>query len=143
MWSGSEVCFLVATTRCCACRRTLIPLPYGMPTELLSAVFHPDAGIGSSAQKFREVTEAYDVLSDPQRRQDHDVDLARSRAHFRVQPEPLIPHTPTHDAFRPFHVPPEPLTPVTPRRVLSSVYGIDQEIARMFQMMEDAFGQIW
>ena len=105
--------------------------------------FHPDAGIGSSAQKFREVTEAYDVLSDPQRRQDHDVDLARSRAHFHVQPEPLIPQTPTHDAFRPFHVPPEPLTPVTPRRVLSSVYGIDQEIARMFQMMEDAFGQIW
>jgi molecular chaperone DnaJ len=42
--------------------------------------FHPDAGIGSSAQKFREVTEAHDVLSDPQRRQDHDVDLARSRA---------------------------------------------------------------
>lgn len=105
--------------------------------------FHPDAGIGSSAQKFREVTEAYDVLSDPQRRQDHDVDLARSRAHFRVHLEPLIPQTPTHVAFRPFHVPPEPLTPVTPRRVLPSVYGIDQEIARMFQMMEDAFGQIW
>jgi curved DNA-binding protein CbpA len=105
--------------------------------------FHPDAGIGSSAQKFREVTEAYDVLSDPQRRQDHDVDLARSRAHFRVQPEPLIPQTPTHVVFRPFHVPPEPLIPVTPRRVLPSAYGIDQEIARMFQMMEDAFGQIW
>src|SRR6201984_3701537 len=99
--------------------------------------FHPDAGIGSSAQKFREVTEAYDVLSDPQRRQDHDVDLARSRAHFRVQPEPLIPQTPTHVVFGPFHVHPEPLIPVTPRRVLPSAYGIDQEIARMFQMMED------
>ena len=47
--------------------------------------FHPDAGIGSSAQKFREVTEAYDVLSDPQRRHDHDIDLARSRAHSHVR----------------------------------------------------------
>ena len=105
--------------------------------------FHPDAGIGSSAQKFREVTEAYDVLSDPQRRQDHDVDLARSRAPFRVQPEPLIPQTPTHVVYGPFYVPPEPLIPVTPRRVLPSAYEIDQEIARMFQMMEDVFGRIW
>jgi len=105
--------------------------------------FHPDAGIGSSAQKFREVTEAYDVLSDPQRRQDHDVDLARSRAHFRVQPEPLIPQTPTHVVFRPFRVPPEPLISEISRRAVPSAFGIDQEIARVFQMMEDVFGQIW
>lgn len=85
--------------------------------------FHPDAGIGSSAQKFREVTEAYDVLSDPQRRQDHDANLARSRAHSRVRPEPLIPETPRH--IRP------------------SAFGIDQEFVRMFRMMEDLFGQIW
>ena len=87
--------------------------------------FHPDAGIGSSAQKFREVTEAYDVLSDPQRRHDHDIDLARSRAHSHVRPEPLIPKTPRHVVF---HHP---------------AFGIDQEIVRMFQMMEDMFGQIW
>jgi curved DNA-binding protein CbpA len=105
--------------------------------------FHPDAGIGSSAQKFREVTEAYDVLSDPQRRQVHDVDLARSRADFRVQPEPLIPQTPTHGVFRPFHLPPEPLIPETPRRVVPSAFGFDQEMARMVQIMENAFGQIW
>jgi curved DNA-binding protein CbpA len=87
--------------------------------------FHPDAGIGSSAQKFREVTEAYDVLSDPRRRQDHDDDLARSRTHSRVPPEPLIPPTPRHVVFR------------------RSAFRIDQEIVRMFQMMEDMFGQIW
>jgi curved DNA-binding protein CbpA len=85
--------------------------------------FHPDAGIGSSAQKFREVTEAYDVLSDPERRQDHDVDLARSRASFRVRPELLIPETPRH--IRP------------------SAFGIDQEFVRMFQMMEEMLRQIW
>jgi molecular chaperone DnaJ len=49
--------------------------------------YHPDAGSGSSPQKFRDATEAYDVLSDPQRRHEHDIDLARSRAHSRVQPE--------------------------------------------------------
>ena len=87
--------------------------------------FHPDAGIGSSPQKFREVTEAYDVLSDPHRRQDHDDDLARSRAHSHVRPEPLIPETPRHVVFR------------------RSAFGIDQEIVRMFQMMEDMIRQIW
>ena len=87
--------------------------------------FHPDAGVGSSAEKFREVAEAYDVLSDPQRRHDHDIDLARSRAHSHVRPEPLIPKTPRHVVFR------------------HPAFGIDQEIVRMFQMMEDMFGQIW
>ncbi len=91
----------------------------------LARRFHPDAGIGSSAQKFRDVTEAYDVLSDPQRRQNHDDDLARSRAHSRVLPEPLIPEKPRHAAFP------------------NSAFGIDEEIARMFQMMEDMFGQSW
>jgi len=87
--------------------------------------FHPDAGIGSSAQKFREVTEAYDVLSDPQRRHHHDIDLARSRAHSYAPPEPLIPEKPRHVVFR------------------RSAFGIDPEIVRMFQVMEDMFGQIW
>src|ERR1700756_898272 len=88
--------------------------------------FHPDAGTGSSVQKFREVTEAYGVLSDPQRRQDHDVDLARSRTpysrtHYHVAPEPLIPETPRHVVFR------------------SSAFAMDEQIIRMFRMMEDIF----
>ena len=29
--------------------------------------YHPDAGVGSSAKKFRDVTEAYDFLIDPRR----------------------------------------------------------------------------
>jgi curved DNA-binding protein CbpA len=87
--------------------------------------FHPDAGIGSSAQKFREVTEAYDVLSDPQRRHEHDIDLARSRAHSHVRPEPLIPETPVRVVLRP------------------AALGIDEQMVRMFQMIEDMFGQVW
>lgn len=111
--------------------------------RILVRRFHPDAGVGSSAQKFREVTEAYGVLSDPQRRQDHDVELARSRTHSRIQPEPLIPETPTHVGFRPFHLSPEPLIPEPPRHIRPAAFGIDQEIVRMFEMIEEMFGQNW
>lgn len=69
--------------------------------------------------------EAYDVLSDPERRHKHDIDLARSRAHSHVRPEPLIPERPTHVRFR------------------HSSFGVEGEIVRVFQMLDDIFGQIW
>jgi curved DNA-binding protein CbpA len=93
--------------------------------RILVRRFHPDAGIGSSVQKFRDATEAYDVLSDPQRRREHDIDLARSRTRLDVQPEPLIPAHPTHVQFR------------------HSPFGLEDEIVRVFQMLDDMFGQIW
>ncbi|HTT20795.1 MAG TPA: J domain-containing protein [Candidatus Sulfotelmatobacter sp.] len=93
--------------------------------RILVRRFHPDAGIGSSAQKFRDVTEAYDVLSDPERRREHDIDLARSRTHAHVRPEPLIPETPRQASFRP------------------SPFGVDREIDRMFRLFEDMFEEMW
>jgi DnaJ-class molecular chaperone len=93
--------------------------------RILVRRFHPDAGIGSSVRKFRDATEAYDVLSDPKRRREHDIDLARSRAHPHVQPEPLIPERPAHIRFR------------------HSPFAVEDEIVRVFQMFEDMFGQIW
>ncbi len=94
--------------------------------------YHPDAGIGSSAQKFRDVTEAYDVLIDPRRRREHDVDLARSRAHPNVQPEPLIPESPSHIRFYtsavPFH---------------HSAFGFERQIENLFQMFNDIFERMW
>src|SRR4029077_10500227 len=93
--------------------------------RILVRRFHPDAGIGSSVQKFRDATEAYDVLSDPQRRREHDIDLARSRTRLHVRPEPLIPEHPTNVQFR------------------HSRFGVEDEIVRVFQMFEDMFGQIW
>jgi DnaJ-class molecular chaperone len=93
--------------------------------RVLAHRYHPDAGSGSSSQKFRDATEAYDVLSDPQRRHEHDIDLARSRVHSRVQPEPLFPERPTHVQIR------------------HSPFGVEDEIVRVFQMFEDIFGQIW
>lgn len=41
--------------------------------------YHPDVGTGSSPEKFREVTEAYETLIDPLRRRIYDQSLNRSR----------------------------------------------------------------
>jgi curved DNA-binding protein CbpA len=37
--------------------------------------YHPDAGAGSSEQRFREIVEAYETLSDPNRRREYDASL--------------------------------------------------------------------
>jgi curved DNA-binding protein CbpA len=41
--------------------------------------YHPDAGEGSSSTEFRRVVEAYETLSDPERRLVYDRALQRSR----------------------------------------------------------------
>jgi curved DNA-binding protein CbpA len=41
--------------------------------------YHPDAGAGASSDAFRAVVEAYDTLNDPERRQQYDRALQRSR----------------------------------------------------------------
>jgi DnaJ-class molecular chaperone len=61
--------------------------------------YHPDTGIGSSADKFRAVVNAYGVLSDPQTRRDYDVTLARSRSRNVNVPEPLIPPKPNAETI--------------------------------------------
>ncbi len=53
--------------------------------------YHPDAGSGSSPQRFREIVEAYETLSDPERRRTYDAGLRT------VSPrivEPLTPDRP-------------------------------------------------
>jgi curved DNA-binding protein CbpA len=93
--------------------------------RVLARRYHPDSGSGSSAQKFRDVAEAYAVLGDPQRRREHDIDLARSRAHTHVRPEPLMPDRPTNVTFR------------------HSAWGFDREVEMIFQIFEQMFKQIW
>ena len=100
--------------------------------RVLARRYHPDANVGSSAPKFRDVTEAYDVLIDPQRRREHDIDLARSRAHSRVRPEPLIPDRPTHVPFQASAV-----------RFHHSAPGLEREIESIFQIFEAMFEQVW
>jgi curved DNA-binding protein CbpA len=68
----------------------------------LARQYHPDAGAGSSVERFRQVVDAYETLSDPVRRRAHDYSLAGSRIQpmspQRVgvwfAPEPLISESP-------------------------------------------------
>ena len=51
---------------------------------------HPDIGPGGSAEKFRQITEAYEVLRDPDRREAYDRSLAIP-IRVATPPEPLRP----------------------------------------------------
>jgi curved DNA-binding protein CbpA len=46
----------------------------------LARRYHPDAGEGSSAERFRELVIAYETLNDPRRRGDYDRVLRNRRA---------------------------------------------------------------
>jgi curved DNA-binding protein CbpA len=55
----------------------------------LARRYHPDAGPGSSTVEFQRVLEAYETLSDPERRRIYDSQLQVSRARRRVFAEPI------------------------------------------------------
>ena len=52
--------------------------------------YHPDAGEGSSAEKFRQLVEAYTTLNDPLRRRLYDRTLYGTRPSGRAVVEPLV-----------------------------------------------------
>jgi curved DNA-binding protein CbpA len=52
----------------------------------LARRYHPDAGRGSSSDRFREVSEAYETLGNPERRRAYDRSL---RPRMRVPVEPM------------------------------------------------------
>jgi len=58
--------------------------------RILARRYHPDSGAGSSAEKFRQVAEAYETLSDPRRRQVYDHSLQQVRPLAIVPVEPMI-----------------------------------------------------
>lgn len=65
----------------------------------LARQYHPDVGIGSSTNRFREAMEAYRTLSDPVRRRQHDSDLVAPTLSRRVVAESLF--DPAMSPFRP------------------------------------------
>jgi curved DNA-binding protein CbpA len=83
----------------------LLGIPHDADSDTIRSAFralarryHPDAGEGSSAEKFREVLVAYETLNDPTRRGAYDRILQNRRPptlpiveslRARVVPEPL------------------------------------------------------
>ncbi len=71
----------------------------------LAKTYHPDHYKGNSRQ-FQDIQEAYDVLSDPDRRKVHDVQMQNVRPAprkpvFSGPLEPLIPEPRGESFFRP------------------------------------------
>jgi curved DNA-binding protein CbpA len=67
--------------------------------RVLARRYHPDAGEGSSAERFREVLAAYETLNDPARRWHYDRAL-QERPVPRLQVvEPLRPHAAPESMF--------------------------------------------
>ncbi len=54
----------------------------------LAKKYHPDAGTGSSSERFRSIQDAYDILSDPRRRAEYDR-LLRRQEQRPVRTAPL------------------------------------------------------
>ena len=73
----------------------------------LAKTYHPDHYKGNS-RPFQDIQEAYDVLSDPDRRKAHDVQMQNARPVprkpvFSGPLEPLIPVSEGESFFRPAH----------------------------------------
>jgi curved DNA-binding protein CbpA len=66
----------------------------------LARQYHPDVGTGSSSEKFRAVTEAYETLIDPLRRRTYDQSLSRPKK-IPVHVEPLQANPPRHQPIPP------------------------------------------
>jgi curved DNA-binding protein CbpA len=78
----------------------------------LARQYHPDVGSGSSSEKFREVTEAYETLIDPLRRKVYDQSLnypkripihaeplRANRQPYRYRSSPITTRPPSPDHF--------------------------------------------
>jgi curved DNA-binding protein CbpA len=68
----------------------------------LARRYHPDTGAGSSAERFRKITEAYETLIDVSRRSDYDRSLRGRAVPMFAPAEPMVAPVPV--AWRRFDV---------------------------------------
>ena len=95
----------------------------------LARQHHPDVGRGSSAEKFREVTEAYETLIDPLRRKVYDQSLNYPKR-IPIHVEPLRPNRQRYRS-----------SPITTRPLSPDHFALDfaQLVDRMFAAFEEEF----
>ena len=67
----------------------------------LARRYHPDAGAGSSVEKFRQIFEAYETLRDPLQRAAYDVSLRAPLVRTQTILEPLRPEPTRSERLRP------------------------------------------
>jgi curved DNA-binding protein CbpA len=105
--------------------------------RMLVRRYHPDRGAGSSAEKFRQVNEAYATLIDPTSRRSYDLSLGWTEAQVPVRIEPMA--TPSglfrqEDAgvFGRFTPAPEPF-------VFPNSIGFDEFLGRRLRSLDELF----
>jgi curved DNA-binding protein CbpA len=93
----------------------------------LARRYQPDVGAGSSAAEFRRVLEAYETLSDPDRRRRHDEQL-------RLRPAVIPESIGSHVRAEPLFVRPTASSGFgsSPRRVVRSV-SIEDLFEQLFR----------
>ena len=93
--------------------------------------YHPDAGEGSSAGKFREIVEAYETLADPARRRAYDTMLARERT----------PPPPQHVVIEPLAQPWFASHTFGSRR--TPAISLDTWFDETFRALDELFSDVW
>ena len=99
--------------------------------RVLARRYHPDAGEGSSADRFRQILTAYETLNDPTRRLLYDRTLRNARVSRPLYVELLRPET-----F------PEPMLRPKTRGVRANLVYEPIDPIRFEQLIEELF-QSW
>ena len=96
----------------------------------LARRYHPDAGEGSSAERFREILTAYETLNDPTRRWHYDRTLQKRRV-------------PIHPVVEPLSAPPAPEPLFSPREATRSNLAYGSLEPRHLDELLDELLQAW
>jgi curved DNA-binding protein CbpA len=101
----------------------------------LARRYHPDAGEGSSEAKFRQVLQAYEVLSNPVRRRQYD----QSRAALKTRPPFSFGEVRRSAGVSPAALRQRAWDPFLEAR--TSIFEMMQVFERLWRWDEDFFGE--